>query len=621
MGHYVCSWCNIAFGELSILHLHMGVHIELVGPKGSSSVEIPGGHMVSEVKESSDEQGEYYCKVCQKYFNNLGIFTFHMRAHCEGKSFQCTICGVVFSTKSAVYNHVCSHVNEKLCKCTRGHLALQGKDDQPKIFESANDLHKCGVCDGGYSTKKRLDRHTLKHMGHFSCSICKRSYQGQVEYDKHMVYHAYVMFFRCEVCFETFDDRIKRDDHMKVHSSSYCGEMVLTDQSGVPKPSALKDGEVWNDCKDISEEKGSKKLKSGCLQGSDTDFVPFSTTTTVPQTVRSPVSQDLFRGKKRSDLRSILKDIGVSRGTVLKRSEKAKSDLVSENSNDIEVVSKESPKEYQATVVNGCNIFERKSSQRKESGKYKCKLCFSVWKEKHAFWQHLHEHSDDVPYTCKICVEVFDDVESWKVHKEQKCTCALCGKLMQRIDYAVHNKACPVNNPFKCLVCFKRFLTSDLFREHMKSHSREQACRCKVCGEVLLLKYEAERHNKMHKKESIDLVSMPLLSEDELLTVTLGAQNPLCKVKSEHSLQTSDVSDKERDVKVPLSSIKTENYIESGSVNTLSAIIVKEEPFFEDKNVFNDAVLTTDVEQRYVVMVTDEANDFNQDENIVDPLA
>lgn len=455
MGHYVCSWCNIAFGELSILHLHMGVHIELVGPKGSSFGETPGGNMLSEVKEGSDEQGEYHCKVCQKHFNNLGIFTFHMRAHCEGKSFQCTICGVVFAMKSAVYNHVCRHVSEKLCTCTGGHLALQEKEDQPKIFESANDLHKCGVCDGGYSTKKRLDRHTLKHMGHFSCSICKRSYQGQVEYDKHMVCHAYVMFFRCEVCFETFYDRRKRDDHMKVHSSSYCGEMVLADQSVVPKPSTLEDGEVLNDCTDISEEKGSKKLKAECLQGSDTNFVPFITPSTTPKTVGPPVLQDLFHGKKRSDLRSILKDIGVSRGTVLKGSEKAKSDLVSENLNNIKVISKESPKEYQATVKNGSSIFERKSRPCEESGKYKCKSCFSVWREKHAFWQHLLGHSDDVPYTCKICVEVFDDVESWKVHTEQKCSCALCGKLMQRIDYAVHNKACPVNNPFKCLVVLK----------------------------------------------------------------------------------------------------------------------------------------------------------------------
>lgn len=30
----MCSWCDIAFEDLSFLHLHMGVHIDFVGPGG-----------------------------------------------------------------------------------------------------------------------------------------------------------------------------------------------------------------------------------------------------------------------------------------------------------------------------------------------------------------------------------------------------------------------------------------------------------------------------------------------------------------------------------------------------------------------------------------------------------
>ncbi|XP_068243465.1 zinc finger protein 699-like [Palaemon carinicauda] len=604
MGHYVCSWCNISFVEISILHLHMGVHIELVGPKGTTSSEIPESNILSEVKEDSDDKGEYHCKVCQKYFNNQGIFRLHMRAHREGKTFQCKICGSVFAMKSGVYNHVCKHISENLCKCTGGHVALQGMEDQPRIFESADDLNKCGVCDGGYSTKKRLDRHALKHMGHFSCSICKRSYQGQAEYDKHMECHAYVMFFRCDMCFETFYDKEKRDDHMKTHSSL----------------SPLKDGKFANDHSDISDKIVSKKLKSGCL--------PVNAISAGPNAIGPSFSKNLLPSKKRSNLRSILKDIGVSRGTAVGGSNKEKLSPRGNLINTGEIISEDltipgSQNDYLAQVEKGRNTFRLKSSACEESGKYECKLCYKMWEEKRAFWQHLLRHSEDVPHTCKICVEIFEDVKSWKNHTEQKCGCALCGKLIQRIDYVIHSKVCPVNNPFKCLVCFKRFSSSDLFRDHMTSHSKEKACRCKVCGEVLLLKYEAERHNRMHKKQSVDPVSTVLPSEDEedLLSVSPSAKTLSCKVESEESLQFPYVSVDERDLKVPLSSIGIENNIASHSLNTVSAITVKDEPLSEDKNIFSDTVFETNVGQSYVVMVTDEVNAFHHDESVVDPLA
>ncbi|XP_064086645.1 zinc finger protein 426-like [Macrobrachium nipponense] len=620
MGHYVCSLCNISFGELSVLHLHMGVHVEFVGPKDSLQSETPETNILSEDKES-EEKEEYQCKVCHKFFSDRIFFSFHNLAHYEGKSFQCKICGSVFSSKSGVYNHVCSHISEKLCRCTRGHLSLQGKDDQPRIFESADDLLKCGVCDGGFSTKKRLENHIKKHKEH-SCPICKTSYNGPLDYEKHMRRHFQVSVhvFRCEICFETFCDRKERDHHMRIHQPSYSEEMNPTGQTCVPKTTALKDGKSTDNHEAISEEKISKKLKSEHTQESEKNFGLDHTINDALKAVGSC--------KKRSDLRSILKVIGVSHGAMSGSSEKAykQSDggsLVNISEINIQnFTALKSKRGYSTTVGKSTsNNFIVKCGAGKEYTKYECKLCFKVWRDKPAFWHHLVEHSEDVPYTCKICVEIFDGPDSWERHIKRKCGCALCGKLIKRVNYGHHSKVCHVSNPFKCLVCIKRFSSSDVFREHMKTHSKERSCRCKVCGEVLLLKYEVEKHNKMHGTESVDSVSTSEDEEDPFFAVSSAKTSSSHQVKSEQSLQNEYIPYKETDMKMPISSIKTECDVESSALHTLDTIIVKEEPLFEEKRFFDDTGLTRNMEQNNLVIVTGEGDNSNLDESVADPLA
>ncbi|XP_066979620.1 zinc finger protein 84-like [Macrobrachium rosenbergii] len=628
MAHYVCSWCDISFEELPVLHLHMGVHIDIISPEGNIPTGVLEKNVSKDVKDSDDD-GEYQCKVCHKHFSDPGMYLYHMQAHSEGKTYQCKICGWIFCIKSSLYNHICNHINEKPCRCTGGHHASQGKGNQPKIFESAEDLLKCSVCDRGYCTKKNLYKHIQKHVGHLSCSICTRAYENKAEYDRHMEHHDYLMFFRCEICFESFYDREKRDDHMRIHTSSHSGGMVLTENS-----TTLKDRKFMNR-RGNSEMIVSKKLKREDLQESGKDAVTVITVSAAPKTVGPLVSKDLNPTEKSSGLRSILKDIGVSCRRLSAVSEGHKGPSASEHrvsatsenmvnatsenkvntayrqivcTNEIpsmDLKTCKSRKVYSVTVED--DVLSLKSSAGAESGKYKCTLCVSVLGDKLAFWQHLSEHSEEVPYTCKICLKIFSDVNSRMHHSEQKCSCALCGRLMHRKYYSVHANFCPVGRPFRCRVCIKRFSSSDVFRDHMESHSREKSCRCRVCGEVLLFKYEADRHKMMHRKDNIDPYSTILLSEDEddSFSVTPSAKNPLC------------ISDEEKDVEIPVSSVKLENDIDSSSLELLT--VVKEEPFSEDRKVFNDTAFRAE-EQSNVIMVT-EAVDMELKECAEDPLA
>ncbi|XP_068242474.1 zinc finger protein Xfin-like [Palaemon carinicauda] len=595
MEHYVCALCDISFEDVSTLYLHMKIHINCVVSESSYFNITPRSCILSRGKDSDDKY--YWCNICRKRFRTFHFFTRHMQAHREGKTFQCKICARIFTSKSILYNHICQHVTKMSCKCTSGHHGSQGKDDQPKIFESADDLHLCFMCYMGFDTKKQLGNHLRKHSVYLRCSLTSSSRESQVEHIEQVEDHAHV---QCEICFEMFHNKEKRDDHMKIHSHS-SPQKVMNDQRNVPITSASNTVRFMNYGADDLEEIISKKLKEE-LEKTNEELVSVSAIMVGSKTVGSLLSKDSIPGKKRNFLRDALKTLDVSNGRVGEGNKEKQNHFTCRNIvntsgvPDIGIEMVISNEEYSETVTDSDNNHNLKYTGAK-SRKYECRLCFSVWTNKRFFWQHLLGHSENVPYTCKICAEIFNE-KSWEIHEESTCKCAACGRLVKGKAQSIHPKLCRIGNPFTCTLCVKRFPTTEVFSDHMKTHSRETSFACK-CGNEFC-NHEPDLQEEMQRKENKDPIPMlsPAEEEDDFLSDT----------PSEEII--SQISDEESTSNVKMSSVKTESGFD----------LITLEPF-EDRQFLNDNTATTDIEQCNFIVMTDETDSYIPDESAIDPLA
>ena len=164
-----------------------------------SAEEDVSEHQPSE-QSSDEDDGQFYCQVCDKTFTDYGEFKKH-KVQCTKipKKYICPECKYTFAQK-----------------CLRDQHYRWTHTDLPPEFV-------CKICDKAYPYKKSLEEHNIrKHSDEFKflCDICTRGFNHLGEFNQHRASHTGVKEFKCGKCnIKSFSSVGKLNYHLK-----HCGK-------------------------------------------------------------------------------------------------------------------------------------------------------------------------------------------------------------------------------------------------------------------------------------------------------------------------------------------------------------------------------------------------------------
>lgn len=160
--HFKCELCSQTFFLNIYLKLHQKTHIK-----------------------------EYECDFCGMKFSDRLQVSEHLSIHFHDKTFKCDVCEKIFSTSIKLKTHKKSHEGKVKCllcdKSYKKHsisthrLRHKLKKQEPKF--------KCNVCNSVFYTSHALKMHVQRHNNPISCDLCGSSYRNKRCFASHIELH------------------------------------------------------------------------------------------------------------------------------------------------------------------------------------------------------------------------------------------------------------------------------------------------------------------------------------------------------------------------------------------------------------------------------------------------
>ncbi|KAG8228196.1 hypothetical protein J437_LFUL004321 [Ladona fulva] len=173
-------------------------------------------------------------------------------------------------------------------------------------------------------------------------------------------------------------------------------------------------------------------------------------------------------------------------------------------------------------VKNGANSHLKDTSLEINSvnaqNVFKCPDCLTVFNDEYSFRGHIASGECAPLYVCSICNESFMNNACLMEHnvnfhpeESQECdskdpnlsinvgrgfVCEECGSCFRKKIVFEHHmvKHHARELSFKCMICWKSFLTKGGLKEHLVVHSTERPFVCEICGSAFKLRKKLLRH-------------------------------------------------------------------------------------------------------------------------------
>ncbi|KAJ4425610.1 hypothetical protein ANN_27806 [Periplaneta americana] len=181
-------------------------------------------------------------------------------------------------------------------------------------------------------------------------------------------------------------------------------------------------------------------------------------------------------------------------------------------------------------VASSCNSITEKECLQTGEKVFKCDECGKWISGSEIFKSHIRSHMSKKPFICEFCgkdylqlhllerhasVHTGEKSSGMKLSKSNKhqkhershtrqkaFTCDICGnKFSKSLTLRMHARVHTGEKPFSCDTCGKKFSWSSDLRRHERLHTGEKPFSCALCGKTFSLSSNLKKHALVHTGE------------------------------------------------------------------------------------------------------------------------
>ncbi|XP_024416422.3 zinc finger protein 454 [Desmodus rotundus] len=348
------------------------------------------------------------------------------------KAFECSECGKVFTTSSALNKHRKIHT-EKL-------------NSNPKTLIKEK-RYECRECGKAFHQSTHLIHHQRIHTGEkpYECKECGKAFSVSSSLTYHQKIHTGEKPFECNLCGKAFIRNIHLAHHHRIHTGEKPFKCNICDKAFVCRAHLTKHQNIH------SGEKPYKCNECGKAFNQSTSFLQH---------------QRIHTGEKPFECNECGKAFRVN--SSLTEHQRIHTGEKPYKCNEC------------GKAFRDNSSFARHRKIHTGEKPYRCGLCEKAFRDQSALAQHQRIHTGEKPYTCNICEKAFSDHSALTQHKrihtrEKPYKCKLCEKAFIRSTHLTqHQRTHTGEKPYKCSKCGKAFSQTANLIQHQKHHIGEK---------------------------------------------------------------------------------------------------------------------------------------------------
>ncbi|KAL4630370.1 zinc finger protein 850-like [Arapaima gigas] len=421
---------------------------------GQSKVQITGNPIYSGkgtqmqfapemggIGQDSCKPRSYKCSFCWKSFNAPSKLARHILIHTGQRPFQCHICQQAFRQSShlkahlRVHNRIKPMHQRKTGRSRRsgitGNMRNNSLQDNGKM-----DLVECAVPEeqavemGRGSDPCKLPNTGVKHLPRWyhRCSLCERGFGSRYKLQRHYLTHTGHKPFACHLCGRKF----RQSTHLKRHQQSHCVIVRSSKPQVVHSPSKFS----TNTLEFYSHHKNNFHRDScgSCMEDQSI------------QNFKHTFSKMGLAVKVCETAAAVNDDSAVSQRCVPQSPTATHKDFAVEVSEDACIAPKDqsdsSPldswTDQALSFPDPSTYSPAKAAKCRKVRQYQCAVCLKNFDSPSKLARHFLIHTDMKPFQCPFCTKAFRQLCHLRTH-QQTHKREMSGNLWQGYDLEVQD--------------------------------------------------------------------------------------------------------------------------------------------------------------------------------------